>query len=250
MNLRYIALHMDIDSGYKDPFRDNFNLNSRFISNYLSIQIRKLKLETDGTFNMISVIPSIDIKDSCKIVGEKALQARIAFNKEVYVQLSEIEKHEYYLQLLEEGYKVCVKHKKIPLEQLLKLHQDFRSNGYKNEWLHKKKKFKEQGIEVSMNCFFTSIDFQLIMSVFDIKSKIELVSGTVIRTLPNEVCFDSLFKDVIIENDELIITEYQDRPKFKFLLTDINKGRFSFEVMNVGLEYKPLKYPPPAAASL
>ncbi len=40
MNIRYIALHMDHDSGYKDPFRDNFNLESRFVSNYLSIQIR------------------------------------------------------------------------------------------------------------------------------------------------------------------------------------------------------------------
>lgn len=240
MKLRYIALFMDTDSGYKDPFRDNFNLNSRFISNYLSIQVRKLKFETDGTFHMLGVSPSLDIKNVCRIVGEKSLQARISFNKEVYVQMSEIEKHEYYLQLLEEGYKVCIKHKKIPLEQLLKLHQDFRNNGYKNEWLHKKKKFKEQGIEVSMNCFFTSIDFQLIMSVFDIKNKIELVSGTVIRTLPNEVCFDSLFKDVIIENDELLITEYQDRPKFKFHLSDILNGKFSFETTDVGLSYNPI----------
>ena len=211
-----------------------------FISNYLSIQIRKLTFETDGTFHMLGITPSLDIKHVCRIVGEKALQARISFTKEVYVQMSEIEKHEYYLQLLEEGYKVCAKHKKIPLEQLLKLHQDFRNNGYKNEWLHKKKKFKELGIEVSLNCVFTSIDFQLIMSVFDIKNKIELVSGTVIRTLPNEVCFDSLFKDVIVENDELVITEYQDRPKFRFLLKDITKGRFSFEVTKVGLEYKPI----------
>ena len=77
MNIRYIALHMDHDSGYKDPFRDNFNLESRFVSNYLSIQIRKLKIETDGTFNMISVIPSIDIANICKIVGEKTLRARV-----------------------------------------------------------------------------------------------------------------------------------------------------------------------------
>lgn len=239
MNLRYIALHMDSDSGYKDPFRDNFNLNSRFISNYLSIQIRKLKAETDGTFNMISVVPSMNIKHVCRIVGEKALQTRVSFNKETYELMSELEKYEYYLRLLEDGYKICTQYKKIPLEQLLKLHQDFRDNGYKNEWLHKRKKFKEQGIEVVLNCFFTSFDFRLTITVSDIKSKKELVSGIAIRTLPNEVCFNSLFKDVVIENDELIITEYQDRPKFKFLLSDILNGKFSFEIINVGLEYKP-----------
>jgi hypothetical protein len=240
MNLRYIALHMDFDSGYKDPFRDNFNLNSRFISNYLSTQIRKLKVETDETFNMISVAPSIEIAHVFRIVGEKALQARISFNKEAYEQMSEIEKYKYYLQLLEEGYKIFAKHKKIPLEQLLKLHQDFKNNGYRNEWLHKKKKFKEQGIEVTLNCFFTSFDFHLVMSVSDIRSKMELISGTVIRTLPDEVCFAHFFKDVIIENDKLSITEFQDRPKFIFNLTDVFNKKFTFEVSDVGVEYKPL----------
>ena len=230
---------MDSDSGYKDPFRDNFNLSSRFISNYLSIQIRKLKVETDGTFNMIGVSPSLDIKHICRIVGEKALQTRTFFNKEAYKQMNELEKYEYYLQLLEEGYRICAQYKKIPLEQLLKLHQDFRDNGYKNEWLHKKKRFKEQGIDVTLDCFFTSFDFHLVMTATDIKSKRELVSGTVIRTLPNEVCFDSLFKDLMIEDNELIITEFQDRPKFKFLLTDIFNGKFSFKLTDVGLKYEP-----------
>jgi hypothetical protein len=231
---------MGSDSGYKDPFRDNFNLNSRFISNYLSTQIRKLKVETDGTFNMISVAPSIDVTHVCRIVGEKALKATISFNKETYEQMSEIERYEYYLHLLEDGYKICAKHKKIPLEQLLKLHQDFKLNGYKNEWLYKKKKFKGHEIEVTLSCFFTSVDFHLLMTVSDINSNKELVSGNVIRTLPNEVCFDSLFKDVIIENDKLIITEFQDRPKFIFKLTDVFNKVFSFNVSDVGLNYKPL----------
>lgn len=240
MNLRYIALYLDYDAGFKDPFRDNFNLSSRFISNFLSVQIRKLKIQTDGAFNMISVAPSMEAKHIFRIVGEKSLQARIAFDKVKYEQMTELERYEYYLQLLEEGYRICAQHKVVPLEQLLNLHQQFRGNNYKNEWLHKTKKFKEHSIEVSLNCFFTSLDFQLVMTVCDITSKKELVSGTIIKTLPDEVCFDSLFKDVIIEQNELIITEYQDRPKFKFLLSDIFKGKLSFEVLNVGLEYKPL----------
>lgn len=240
MKLRYIALFIDTDSGYKDPFRDNFNLNSRFVSNYLSIQVRKLKFETDGTFHMLGVSPSLEIKHICRIVGEKALQTRIFFDRSAYDQMNEFEKYEYYLQLLEDGYRICAQHKNIPFEQLLKLHQDFKANGYKNEWQHKKKRFKEHGIEVALNCFFTSFDFRLAITVTDIKSKTELVSGIVIRTLPDEVCFDSLFKDlIIVDNEELIITEFQNRPKFKFLLSDILNGKFSFEIINVGLEYKP-----------
>jgi hypothetical protein len=240
MNLRYIVLHMNHDSGYKDPFRDNFNLHSRFISNYLSIQIRKLKSETDGTFNMIAVSPTLNIKNVCRVVGEKALDASISFNRDAYEQMTEYEKYEYYLKLLENGYKICSQYKRIPLDNLLNLHQTFRENGYKNEWLHKKKKFKEYGIDVILNCFFTSFDFHLNMSVCDIKSKTEIVSGTVIRTLPDEVCFTPLYKDIIIENDKLCITEFQDRPKFVFNLSDIFEKKLLVKVLDVGLHYQSL----------
>lgn len=237
MNLRYIVLHMNHDSGYIDPFRDNFNLHSRFISNYLSIQIRKLKYETDGTFNMIAVSPTLDIKHICRVVGEKALDASISFDRDAYEQMTEYEKYEYYLQLLEDGYKICGQFKHIPLVDLLHLHQEFRLNGYKNEWLHKKKKFKNYGIEVTLNCFFTSLNFQLRISVYDIRNKTELISGTVIQTLPDEVCFSPLFKDLIIVGNDLCITEFQNKPKFIFNIYDIYDGIFKFQIKNVGLEY-------------
>lgn len=231
---------MDSDSGYKDPFRDNFNLNSRFISNNLSMNIRKLKIQTDGEFNMISIAPSLSIEHICRIIGDSALQARVTMNDETYNRMNELNKYEYYLQLLEEGYKICTQYRKIPLDQLLKLHQDFRDKGYKNEWIHKKKKFKEFKIEVILYCFFTSFDFRLVMSVYDDKSKLELVTGTVIRTLPDELCFNSLFKDIAIEKQYLFITDYQNRPKFKFLLSNILNGNFLFEIEDVGLAYEPL----------
>lgn len=239
MTLRYIALFMGDESGFEDGFTSQFDYNTRFISNYLSIQIRKLKYVTDGTFKMIGVTPTLDIKHTCRVVPEDALQASISFNRDKYEKMAEVDKYEYYLQLLEEGYRICSQYKNIPLEQLLTLHQDFRDNNFRNEWLHKKKRFKEHGIEVSLNCFFTSFDFQLKMSVYDMRSKAELASGTVIRTLPNEQHFAHYFKDIVIENNELIITEFQDRPKFKFSLPDIFDGKFSFEITDEGVPYKP-----------
>lgn len=228
---------MNHDSGYNDPFRDDFNLHSRFISNYLSVQIRKLKFLTDGTFNMIAVSPTLDVKHVCRIVGEKALDASIFFNRREYEKLTEIEKYECYLDLLQKGYSICSQYKNIPLEPLLKLHQDFRDNNYKNEWLHKKRKFKEVGIEVDLYCYFTSHYFELEIIVYDIKNKEILISGTVIRTLPNEVCFDYLFKDIVINDDYLSITSFNNKPKFSFLLDDIHRKKFSFEVLDNGVDY-------------
>jgi hypothetical protein len=230
---------MDYDSGYQDPFRDNFNLHSRFISNYLSVQIRKLKYATDGTFNMLSIVPTINIKHLCRMVGEKALHASISFNRDAYEQMNDIEKYEYYLKLLEDGYRICTQFKNIPLTDLLKLHDDFRQNNYKNEWLHKQKRFKEYGLSISLNCYFTSTDFRLVMTVYDLVSKKELISGEIIRTLPDEVCFAHLFKDIKMENQDIIITEFLDRPIFSFHLSDLLEGRFKINSLDNGLKYTP-----------
>lgn len=238
MIIRYISLHMNNGSGYEDKFRNQFNLNSRFVSNYLSVQVRKLKIETDGTFNMISVIPTLNITENYRIVSEKTLRASIPFNREIYIKMNQIERYEYYLKMLEDGYNVCVEHKQIPIKQLLMLHENFRNNNYKNEWLHKKKKFKDYNLDVILKCYFTYDSFQLKITVNDLKTKEELMTGIVIQTLPDEVCFQPLFKDIVIHNDYLAITEFQDRDKFIFALEDIYAKKFKFKVTDVGLMYK------------
>lgn len=241
MDLRYIALHINYDSGFVDPFRDNFNLHSRFISNYLSVQVRKLKFKTDNTFRMICVTPSIKSLYQYQKIVNNVLDVHIPFDKEKYDQLKEIEKYEYYLHLLEEGYNICSKHKNIPLSGLLSLHKQFRDGGYKNEWLHKKKRFKELNLEVILYCYFTSKDFRLKITINNLKTKEELISGFVIRTLPDEVCFQPLFKDVVIIDNILGITDSHDYPRFTFKLEDIYSNKFRFEInYDSGLVYKPL----------
>lgn len=237
MTLKYIALYIGPESGYEDNFRNGFNLHSRFISNYLSVEIRKCKFKTDGTFNMISVRPALKISEICKIVGDDALRASVSFNKDDYDKMNEVQRYEYYMQLLEEGYQICNQFKKIPLEYLLKLHQELRSNGYKNEWLYKKKKFKEYNIEVKLKCFFTSFDFHLVITINDIVTSEQLISGTVIRSLPDEIHFQKDFKDVLIEDDYLIITDFLDRPRIRLRLSDVYNKQFLFELLGKGIEY-------------
>jgi hypothetical protein len=240
MNIKSIAIHIDFDSGYTDPFRVDFNLRTRFINHFISSRIRKRRISTDGSFNMISVVPTIDIKHKCRIVGDKALQVRIDFDKEEYERLDEFGKNGYCLALLDKGYRIADNYKKIPLPDLLQISEELKECEYKNEWLHKKKTFKQPLIQVLLTCCFTPRYFQLIIRVIDISSKADLISGVVIRTLPDEVHFAPLFKDIIVDGQYLIITEFQGRPKFKFLLSDIYDHNFHFEVTDVGLVYRPL----------
>ncbi len=242
MKIRYIFLHMDADSGFDEEFRVAFNSDCRFIGNYLSRQVRRIKYSTDGSFNTISVSPSKDIIFKHRIVGEKALQVRIPFDTELYKSMSIQERFDYYLKLLEEGYQLAHQFKTLPIDELVNLDNSLRSNGFTNKWLHKRKIFKEYNLSVSLICEFSAIDFQLRIQIETLKGKGELVSGLIFRTAPYEVSFHPLFKDIITENQNLIITEYFDRPKVILSLADIFNKNLTFQILDNGLKYEPHQF--------
>lgn len=231
MTLRYINLWIDTTSGYDEDYRYEFKLHTRFINHYLSIQIRKQKLETDGTYNMISVAPIPNNIEECKIVPLEVLRVTVPFDKNRYEQIKKTSNHEYYLELLGEGFKRASKSKNIPLDSLINLINDFRDNNYKNEWQHKKKKFQEQDIEVILDCKFTSFDFQLIVTINKTSTKERLVSGTLIRTLPDEIYFDKMFKDILVNDENIIITDASDSGRVKIDLKGVLNKKLNFTLL-------------------
>lgn len=238
MNLRDITLFMSFDSGYKDPFRDKFNLSVKFINHYISKKVRLLKIETNDSISMINIEPFIGEAGICSLKGEKALNVTVEFDKDLYLKLNEIEKNDYYLKLINQGYSYISKSKNIDLTELFSISEQLKKENFINEWRHKKKKFKDQNLEIELICKFSTSSFILILIASDTISKEVLLNDVLIKTLPDEVCFVRLFKDIIIKDNKLIITEFQNRPKFIFDLEDVYKKRFVFKLTDVGLIYE------------
>jgi hypothetical protein len=236
MNLWYINIWLNPETGYDTDYRYAFLLRTRFISNYLSKQIRKRRFKTDGTFHMISVDPTPHEPKECRIVPDRSLNAEVHFDKDRYEKAKDTGDFEYYLELFETGFSKASKWKDVPLDSLLSLIGDFREKGYKNEWRHKKKRFKEQDIEVILDCRFTTNDFELIATINQISTKKELCSGAVITTDPDEVCFDKLFKDILIDKANIVITDAFNCPSVFIDLKDALNKKLSFRLL--GLEEK------------
>ena len=231
MNLRYIAITLNSETGYDIDYRYEFKLHTRFISNYLSKEIRKYKFETDGTFNMISVEPTPNKLEECKVVPVDALKVGVPFDKKHYEQIKGTADCEYYLKLLEEGFRKASKCKDVPLDTLLKLIDEFRENECVNEWQHKKKRFKKQDIEVVLDCYFTTLDFRLVATINKFSTKEELCSGVVIRTEPDEVLFDKMFKNILIDEKNIIITDASESPRILINLKDALNKKFNYKLI-------------------
>jgi hypothetical protein len=231
MNLWYVNIWLNPETGYNEDYRYEFTLHTRFISNYFSKQIRKQRFVTDGTFNMISVNPTPKKLEECKIVPVDSLNVYVPFDKQRYEQTKGTTDCDYYLELLEKGFEKASKCKEIPLSSLCNLIDDFRKNSCKNEWQHKKKRFKEQDIEVILNCFFTTLDFRLVATINQVSTKKELCSGTLIRTEPDEIYFSKIFKDILIDEENIIITDTSDSPRILINLRDSLDKKLSFKLL-------------------
>lgn len=234
MKLRYVALNIDhpIYSGFTDEqFIFEFNKNTEFIRNYISKAIRKYHYETDGTFNMLLV--NLCTGDGgCKILKVfSTLDIRLVVlpdEVEKYLKMTDpVAKYEYYLSLLERGYRQAKTFKPLPINELLEIHQQFREQGYKNEWLFKKVRITPFNMVLYFKCYFTTSEFRLELEAYDIKTKALISSGIIKETSPHELCFEKSFKKIMIDNNKLTILDFISKPAFEIDLDKIRQGIFN-----------------------
>ena len=231
MRLRYIALYTDSGSKYNSTLASDFCYNIRFICNYLSKAVRKKNayIELDEV-NMISVMLS---QKECSVrtsVVDKARIVTLNCSEEELRRIislpNETERYEYYLSFLEEGYRLSGLFNDEQLGLLLSLHQQFRENGYRNEWLFKKKPIRDFGIYIYFKCYFTTYDFRLELEVFDLKQTKLLTKGVVMRTAPDEIFYDKDFKKIVINNNYLTVLDFLGYPFCTFDLIRLSAGDF------------------------
>lgn len=209
-----------------------WDFNTYFISDFLSIEIRKLKIETIG-FNMLYLILC---KDPLEYIRFNDITASIR----IFVPFSQskmeslmrvtnfIERIETYLWVYEQGYKIANHYYDIQVDKLLLLHQKFRERGYKHEWLFKKKIIREYGIYIFFKCYLTSIDFRLELEVYNTKQTILITKGVVFQTAPDRICFGKEFnKGIKLEGNIMYLLDFLEKPNFEFNLEQLSRGKFN-----------------------
>ncbi len=237
MNLRYISLniHHEHYSGISEEFRYKFHFNVRFIDYYLSKAVRKEKIET-GIYNMIYVLLSAKIIKPTIKLSEcfKTIEITIPFDEAEqsrYIAMDIEERYEFYLAMLEKGYYLANIVCDVKPEILIGLHEKFRQGGYRNEWLFKKKRIKEYGINVVLDCVFTSFEFKLMLTVLDLK-KNPIAKGCIYHTYPDYTFFYKTIKHLVVTDKKLIITDFLDYKIIECKLEDLAKGIIKAKCIN------------------
>lgn len=240
MKLRYINLWRSHESTVlNELYSDAFNYMSRYISNYLSKAVRTLKIEMDEPIKMLSV-DIVNGQEQIRMLAEDVLDIKVRIDESELVSFFQTKdlrtRSEICLSLIERGYQIASREHNIPIEALMSLHSQFRSGGYKNEWLFKELHIKERRMKIALTCSFTSYDFSLNLECTDKDTGQLLAIGPVIRTAPDEVCYDHLFKTVTVNKHDIILNYFLGNPGTIISIDSLREGmiKVSYPEESVG----------------
>ena len=237
MNIRYISLWVDepIYSGIDGELGGYFNSRARFIDNFLSKIVRKDKIPSEK-FKMISINPVIGRETCVKLLDfSQVFKVFLRVEKKElddFILMDNMQKYEYFLRLHERGYRETNKYFDIGIEKLLSYNDILRQNGFKNEWMFKKKAIKEFGIHIFLDSSFTSFDFNMYLSVYDIKKTKLIARKSIFHTHPDEFFYQKDLRKVVFDDEKMQIIDYLDNPICEYYYKDLVDGIINVNFLN------------------
>lgn len=224
MNLRYI--YIGCDNTFSKDFHNIFAYNTRFISNWMSKNVRKLKIPTNGSFNHINILISKNESQS-KICSPNILEITTQWSSQDikdYLELKdENNRIDLYIKLLKNGLKRAAEFEYIHIDELLSLVARFQQNGCKNEWQLKSMYIKEWNIRLKITCHFSTYDFKLFLVLYD-KSKKTIAQKEIFRIYPDEIFFADVIRKIVVEGNKLFINDNLDNHFMSFDLDLLKDG--------------------------
>jgi hypothetical protein len=187
-----------------------FKKRSRFICNWIEREVlKKLKFKTE-TFDRIVVSLCREPRAEAFVNSEKVACVEIDFDRKRIDETAGACLATLQIALLKSGLEKCALSYSIPKAELFRGLDLFVEQGMRNEWLHQKKKFKEQGIVAELTCQMTQETFLLRLSV--VRTGVIVFNAPILETEPDEIVFVSKFKDIEVADGNLIITAKLGRP--------------------------------------
>lgn len=241
MQIKFLYLALEgKDYDIENPcLVSDFDFQTGFMFDYFEKSLKANKFIADD-FQFITIRGRKNPSKSVVLKEHfKSLEIEILFDEEKYFQLypyenkyplegllkpvlKEKEFNNFLFKMVMEGLEKGKEQKApIPFDFLINACLDFKLNGFKNEWLYKTKAFKEYGIKASLFCKLTCNYFSLELMIEE--NKKEVFRKEILKTLPSNLIYKPLFKDIIIEKGELIITsaDLENPILYKMLLSKI-----------------------------
>jgi hypothetical protein len=213
MILKQIYLYPDLVEFNLNKNLDTIRYQTRFICNYLEQKLKVLKFETKE-FNKICLIGYEKNWQEIYVNPFKSLSAPVKFRMEEYLKISPNDLPSYFINLLREGLIYIEKNHQIPLPEILNWLLEFEKNGCINKWIHKEKKIVQHKLKCELICNLNINNFKLNLVIKNLDGK-AIFDKEILKTKPDEIIYEHLFKDIVLIDDKVGVTDKFGKVFFK-----------------------------------
>jgi len=194
---------------YDKEMFGKFRNNSRSLCNYLGRQARSARIDTEG-FNRISIkvrSASQYCNPNTYFSNPNNLHAEVYGDLEKFTALPDQPEpvNEYMIDLLQKGLKICAQEHDFQYELVLSFIDDFRKGNYVNEWVYKARAFKDYKLRVRLMARLDIDVFNMTVVVWH--GPTEIFRKVVMTTEPDEILFMRKIKDIILQDDRIILID-------------------------------------------
>ena len=239
MKLRHINLTLDDNYFYLNEddrnLCDSFDFQCAFINDYITRNVRKLKYETKHDFVFLEILLSPHIQADKKVIPfphDKAIDVYVPFDRQYYEREKDNPDCHFYLDMIREGIVTLNEFTPLPVEGIFAIMDEFVAGKCVNEWVYKKKRFKEHDLQIVLRCEFTRDYFQVRLIANSITKKEKLTEGIFLRTEPNPFAFSGLYSDIELVGDKLVLGRTLYNLFYMIKVDDLKAGIFSVSLFS------------------
>jgi hypothetical protein len=219
--LRKVALDLDRHM-WPEEIGERFFRQSRSLCNFVSRKLKGTRVLVGDTGKIVVEGAKVP-KAVVSFNSEKVTFVRVPFDADRFLEAKEeSQRQELFMAFLLEGLRVVQPRGGDATTLITERVEEFRRRGYKNEWIHKSHHYPHFHLVAKLACSITEEAFQLTLHLE--RPGEEPVLIDVLRTEPDDVCWEPLFKDIELHGDELTITARIPKPLATFKLRDLMIG--------------------------
>ncbi len=223
MRLHHINIILD-ENIENENYRSLFEYHARYVCHYLTQRIRKATTAVSLDYNLLCIKVGSEVEPHIEM--PEVLIVGVPFEKDTYECNQGSPNGAYYIGLVRRAMLRIDSKLTFPRVEMENIINEFEAANYVNTWRFKNKRFREVGIRAECTCRFTTNLFALHTLFYDLKTHQLLCEGDAIVTKPDEVYFSQTFKDVIVKNEKIVVTDYNGYELLAFKLSDIRQGHF------------------------
>jgi hypothetical protein len=198
----FSQIELYLDDSYETEENKNFIPRSRCSCNYLEKKLGELKFLTKYSRVNIYLSKKEGALKVAPLKGVPILGVTIDYDLKDVQNICDDRLQIHFIAIIERGLKAAEDFMPIPIVECLTFLNEFKENGFKNEWIQAQKEWKQKSIKSEVLASLTTLEFKLLQKIYE-NGNIT-AERIIAKTSPREIMFHDFLGSLTLDRTGVI----------------------------------------------